>query len=153
MSSTELTRRDDSATETRLTAVCKDGTTVECANFTAIESGVLLTEDLKRKQVVGFVPHEELRYVLPTTVAREATEGPEPTFEDELMELPRLGETYAKRLRAAGYASMRELAAASTADLVDATGARESVAEEWREQAAERGHEDADAAGGWTSGA
>lgn len=146
-------QRRSGESDARLTAVCTDGTTIECANFTAIESGVLLTQDVKRKQVVGFVPHGELRYVLPTEVVRAAAEEPGPSFEDELMELPRLGETYAKRLRAAGYTSMAEVARTSTADLVDATGARESVAEEWREQAADRSHEETDAASGWTSGA
>ncbi len=138
MPSAELSAEGDTEEETRLTAVCTDGTRLECANFKAIDSGVLLTEDVKRKRVLGFVPNDRLRYVLPTDVVREADEASKPTFEDELMELPRLGETYAKRLRSAGYTSMGELAAASTADVVDATGARESVAEEWLEQASKR---------------
>lgn len=128
----------ESDEDARLTVVCKDGTTVACENFTAIDSGVLLTEDLERERVVGFVPHGQLRYVLPTEVARRIEEGSGPTFEDQLMELPRLGETYAKRLRSAGYSSLEELAAATTEDLVDVTGARESVVAEWRERATER---------------
>jgi predicted flap endonuclease-1-like 5' DNA nuclease len=44
--------------------VLTDGTEIHCRNFRAIDSGVLLTEDEKRKRVVGFVPHHQLRYVL-----------------------------------------------------------------------------------------
>jgi predicted flap endonuclease-1-like 5' DNA nuclease len=44
--------------------VLTDGTTIACKNFKAIESGVLLTADRKRKRVVGFVPNRRLRYVL-----------------------------------------------------------------------------------------
>lgn len=44
-------------------AVLTDGTELHCENFKALDSGVLLTKDRKRKQVVGFVPHGELRYV------------------------------------------------------------------------------------------
>lgn len=138
MPSAELSAEGDTGEETRLTAVCTDGTRLECANFKAIDSGVLLTEDVKRKRVLGFVPNDRLRYVLPTEVVRGADEDEQPTFEDELMELPRLGETYAKRLRSAGYTSMSELAAATIDDLVSATGARESVVGEWREQASKR---------------
>ena len=49
-------------------AVCTDGTEIACANFTAVEGGVLLTSDKKRKTVFGFVPNANLAYVLPDDV-------------------------------------------------------------------------------------
>jgi predicted flap endonuclease-1-like 5' DNA nuclease len=45
--------------------VLTDGTELECANFKALDSGVLLTKDRKRKKVIGFVPVHQLRYVVP----------------------------------------------------------------------------------------
>jgi predicted flap endonuclease-1-like 5' DNA nuclease len=45
--------------------VLTDGTEFECANFKALDSGVLLTKDKKRKKVIGFVPVHQLRYVVP----------------------------------------------------------------------------------------
>jgi hypothetical protein len=127
--------------QARLTVVCEDGARVGCANFTALDSGVLLTEDLKRNRVVGFVPHDELRYVLPSDVVRSIDAAEEPSFADELMELPQLGETYAKRLRASGYDSMSGLAAADAETLAEATGAREAVAAKWIDRATERAAE------------
>ena len=57
--------------------VLTDGSELSCRNFKAIDSGVLLTKDKKRKKVVGFVPNHQLRYVLPDdlepTVGGEAT--------------------------------------------------------------------------------
>ena len=52
-------------------AICEDGTEIECANFTAIDSGVLLTKDRKRDEVIGFVPNEGLRYVVPEEASTE----------------------------------------------------------------------------------
>jgi predicted flap endonuclease-1-like 5' DNA nuclease len=52
-------------------AICEDGTEIECANFTAIDSGVLLTKDRKRDKVIGFVPNEGLRYVVPEEASTE----------------------------------------------------------------------------------
>src|SRR6056297_108600 len=54
-----------------------DGPTVECENFKAIDAGVLLFEDVKRTHVVGFVPHSELRFVLPHDVGVEYRDGRE----------------------------------------------------------------------------
>ncbi|WP_162562429.1 helix-hairpin-helix domain-containing protein [Salinigranum rubrum] len=45
--------------------VLTDGTEFSCENFKALESGVLLTKDKKRKKVIGFVPIHQLRYVVP----------------------------------------------------------------------------------------
>lgn len=44
--------------------VLTDGSEFACRNFKAIDSGVLLTKDKKRKKVIGFVPHHQLRYVV-----------------------------------------------------------------------------------------
>lgn len=123
---------DDGTDDPRLTAVCEGGVTVDCENFTAIDGGVLLTADLERDRVIGFVPYEELRFVVPAAVARRAVGGT-----DDLERLPGLGETYARRLRAAGYASMADLVGADTDALVDATGAREEQVETWIERATE----------------
>jgi predicted flap endonuclease-1-like 5' DNA nuclease len=53
--------------------VLTDGTELSCTNFKAIDSGVLLTKDKKRKKVVGFVPHHQLRYVVPDGLEPTAT--------------------------------------------------------------------------------
>jgi hypothetical protein len=45
--------------------VLTDGSELRCENFKAIDPGVLLTKDKKRKKVIGFVPHGEVRYVVP----------------------------------------------------------------------------------------
>lgn len=52
-------------------AICADGTEIECENFKAIDSGVLLTKDRKRNEVIGFVPNDDLRYVVPEDVETE----------------------------------------------------------------------------------
>ncbi|SFR68522.1 Helix-hairpin-helix domain-containing protein, partial [Halogeometricum rufum] len=129
----------DDDSESRLTVVCRDGTTIGCTNFKAIESGVLLTEDLKKNRVFGFVSADEVRFVLPTERARDLTEGGQTAdddgFDDPLMQLPGLGSTYAKRLRSAGYASVEDLAGADPETLVEETGANDEQAAEWVEQA------------------
>ena len=136
MSETGDTDEADGTDGARLTVVCEDGTTIGCTNFEAIDSGVLLTEDLKRKRVFGFVPNDEVRYVLPSETAdrirRERTDG---EYEDPLMRLPGVGSTYARRLRDAGYASVAELAGADPDALADETGATPNRTTEWVERA------------------
>lgn len=124
---------DDARDDSRLTAVCEGGVTIGCENFTAIEGGVLLTADPERDRVIGFVPHRELRFVVPTAVARRAVHGDE----GDLERLPGLGETYARRLRGAGYGSLADLADADPGDVVETTGAREEQVETWIERATE----------------
>lgn len=46
-------------------AICEDGMVLDCGNYKAVDGGVVLTEDVKRKRVIGFVPNERLQYVLP----------------------------------------------------------------------------------------
>ena len=128
----------------RLTLVCTDGTSIGCGGFTAIDGGVLLTEDRERERVFGFVPNEEVRFVLPTeTVERvrreEADRG---RFEEPLMRLPGIGSTYAKRLREAGYESLDAVAEADAAALADATGANEGRTAEWVDHARRTGGAD-----------
>lgn len=63
--------------------VCKDGTTIQCQQFRAIDSGVLLFEESpgddsddeeeEGVEATGFVPIGELKYVLPDRV----TPGPQ----------------------------------------------------------------------------
>jgi hypothetical protein len=129
----------DDDSEPRLTVVCQDGTTIGCTNFEAIESGVLLTEDLKKNRVFGFVSADEVRFVLPTDRARDLVDGERTAdaggFDDPLMRLPGLGSTYAKRLRSAGYESVEEVAGADPETLVEETGANDEQAAEWVEQA------------------
>ncbi|WP_459190721.1 hypothetical protein [Halosimplex sp. J119] len=59
--------------------VCKDGTTIQCSDFEAVDSGVLLYQDQRRemrseededeeaeeRRATGFVPVTELKFVLP----------------------------------------------------------------------------------------
>ena len=50
--------------------ICLDGTTIECERFRAIDEGVLIFdaetgEETEADEATGFVPHSELRYVLP----------------------------------------------------------------------------------------
>jgi hypothetical protein len=135
---------DSNDTDERLTVVCTDGTMIGCENFKAIDSGVLLTEDLKKNRVFGFVNHDEVRFVLPSETAAgivgdgTADEG----FEDPLMQLPGLGSRYAQRLRSAGYTSIGELADADPAVLAEETGANEKRTSEWVERAGEMGNAD-----------
>jgi len=52
-------------------AILTSGHTIECANFKAIDSGVVLTADAERKRVIGFVPNERLAFVVPDDRAPE----------------------------------------------------------------------------------
>lgn len=45
--------------------ICNDGLVIECGNFKAIDGGVVLTKDKKRKKNNGFVPMAELKYIVP----------------------------------------------------------------------------------------
>jgi hypothetical protein len=141
----------DSDRETsRLTVVCRDGTEIGCTNFEAIESGVLLTEDLKKNRVFGFVSNDEVRFVLPTeSVERDVRPGENAAeFEDPLKQLPGVGSTYAKRLQSSGYDALEDVASAAPSELSDETGAREDETREWVEQATQvtraEGDEDED---------
>lgn len=51
--------------------VLEDGMTVDCGNYKAVDAGLVLTADAKRKQVIGFVPHDQVRFVLPDDVLAE----------------------------------------------------------------------------------
>ncbi|WP_439027149.1 helix-hairpin-helix domain-containing protein [Haloarchaeobius sp. DT45] len=65
-------------------AITKSGVSVPCENFKAIDEGVLLFADEKKKQLVGFVPYEDLQFVLPDDVADDLDAGasePEPVAE------------------------------------------------------------------------
>lgn len=72
--------------------ICKDGTTIQCQDFEAVDSGVLFyqetpgpregtpeeDEEEERERASGFVPVTELRFVLPDEMvqgvgARRAT--------------------------------------------------------------------------------
>lgn len=57
--------------------VLEDGMTVDCGNYKAVDAGLVLTSDVKRKQVIGFVPHDQVRFVLPDDVLtrRETADG------------------------------------------------------------------------------
>lgn len=46
-------------------AICKNGLVIDCGNFKAIDGGVVLTKDKKRKKNNGFVPMAELKYIVP----------------------------------------------------------------------------------------
>ncbi|MCT9097613.1 helix-hairpin-helix domain-containing protein [Haloarchaeobius sp. HME9146] len=59
-------------------AITKSGVSVSCGNFKAIDEGVVLTADEKRKQVVGFIPYDDLQFVLPDDVADQLDAHEEP---------------------------------------------------------------------------
>lgn len=133
--------------EWRMTVVCTDGTEIGCTNFKAIDSGVLLTHDLKKNRVFGFVSHDEVRFVLPAETADRVVDGDADEFDDPLKELPGVGSTYAKRLQSAGYDSLTDVAAADPETLADETGAHESETQAWVEQASEMTGESRDDSG------
>ncbi|WP_123538539.1 hypothetical protein [Halosimplex salinum] len=69
--------------------VCKDGTSIQCTDFEALDSGVLLYQDTGRRETrtddeeeeeseerraTGFVPITELRFVVPDEMVQ--TGGP-----------------------------------------------------------------------------
>ena len=71
--------------------ICKDGTTIQCADFEAIDSGVLFfqeatartseaeeeeEEEEAERKADGFVPITELHFVLPDEMVQQA---PQPT--------------------------------------------------------------------------
>jgi len=71
--------------------ICKDGTTIQCADFEAIDSGVLFfqeamertgddteedEEEEEGRKADGFVPITELHFVLPDEMVQQA---PQPT--------------------------------------------------------------------------
>ncbi|SFL23711.1 Helix-hairpin-helix domain-containing protein [Halogranum rubrum] len=51
--------------------ILDDGMTIDCGGYKALDSGIVLTEDKKRKHVIGFVPHDEVRFILPDDVLAE----------------------------------------------------------------------------------
>lgn len=51
-------------------SILTDGPEVDCAGFRALDEGVVLFADERRKAPVGFLPTHRLRYVLPDDVAR-----------------------------------------------------------------------------------
>ncbi|SEO52500.1 Helix-hairpin-helix domain-containing protein [Halogranum amylolyticum] len=55
--------------------VLEDGTVIDCGGYKALDTGLVLTEDPKRKHVVGFVPHDRLRFVLPDDALGEGEHG------------------------------------------------------------------------------
>jgi len=67
--------------------ICKDGTTIQCADFEAIDSGVLFfqeaaaqtaeteeeeEEEEEERKADGFVPITELHFVLPDEMVQQA---------------------------------------------------------------------------------
>jgi hypothetical protein len=70
--------------------VCTDGTAIQCSDFEAIDSGVLLYQDSDRRETraedddeteaeerraTGFVPITELRFVVPDEMLGTASRG------------------------------------------------------------------------------
>ena len=65
--------------------ICKDGTTIKCRNFEAVDSGVLFfqetptrreateedEEEDERERASGFIPITELRFVLPDEMVQQ----------------------------------------------------------------------------------
>lgn len=72
--------------------VLTDGTTFTCGGYKALDSGgVVLTDDPKRKHVIGYVPESSLAYILPDGVEPdedgvESDESEDEMSDDELDE-------------------------------------------------------------------
>jgi predicted flap endonuclease-1-like 5' DNA nuclease len=138
--------------------VLTDGAELSCTNFKAIDSGVLLTKDKKRKKVIGFVPHDQVRYVAPddheVEVAERAGHAADRTLpasaedggfatrgvapngdgnvdERDLGHLDGLGSTYADRLRAAGYRNLSDLATADPITVAEAASVAPGRGRQW----------------------
>jgi len=84
--------------------ICKDGTTIQCADFEAIDSGVLFfqepvaqtgeteeeaEEEEEERKADGFVPITELHFVLPDEMVQQA---PQPTGAPEQGRAGRMGQ-------------------------------------------------------------
>ncbi len=140
--------------------VLTDGTEFSCENFKALESGVLLTKDKKRKKVIGFVPIHQLRYVVPEDLepqesptvpeagdgltvgppasSAQPVEGADVVTEFEvneegsdLRQLGGLGSTYAERLQTAGYETLADLAAADPVTVAEAASVAPGRGRRW----------------------
>jgi len=55
-------------------AICENELVIDCAGYKAIDSGVVLTRDEEKKEVVAFVPNEKLAYLLPDDVVEREHE-------------------------------------------------------------------------------
>ena len=55
-------------------AICENELVIDCAGYKAIDSGVVLTRDEDKKEVVAFVPNEKLEYLLPDDVVEREHE-------------------------------------------------------------------------------
>jgi predicted flap endonuclease-1-like 5' DNA nuclease len=69
-------------------AVLTDDSSVDCAGFKALDAGVVLFADERRRDALGFLPTERLRYVLPASEVATTPDGdpattPEATAESE----------------------------------------------------------------------
>jgi predicted flap endonuclease-1-like 5' DNA nuclease len=51
--------------------ILEDGMAIDCGGYKAIDTGLVLTEDAKRKNVIGFVPQERVQFILPDDVLDE----------------------------------------------------------------------------------
>lgn len=49
-------------------AICRNGVVVDCGGFKATDTGVVLTADEDRDEVIGFLPNERLAYLFPDEV-------------------------------------------------------------------------------------
>jgi predicted flap endonuclease-1-like 5' DNA nuclease len=72
-------------------AICENELVIDCAGYKALDSGVVLTGDEDRSEVIAFVPNEKLEYLLPDDVAEREHErlglpAPELTSPDDLEE-------------------------------------------------------------------
>jgi len=69
-------------------AILTDDTIIHCGGFKAIEHGVVLTEDEDRDDVIGFVPYDELRYVLPEQIVQREEFGRPTSTRVDIEETP-----------------------------------------------------------------
>lgn len=55
-------------------AICEDELVIDCMDYKAIDSGVILMGDEERKDVIAFIPNEKLEYLLPDDVVEREHE-------------------------------------------------------------------------------
>lgn len=56
---------------TQMKVFLEDGMAIDCGGYKAVDTGIVLTEDPKRKNVIGFVPQERVKFILPDDVLDE----------------------------------------------------------------------------------
>ncbi|HKL28030.1 MAG TPA: helix-hairpin-helix domain-containing protein [Natrialbaceae archaeon] len=112
-------------------AICENELVLDCTDYKAIDSGVVLLGDEEGSDVVAFVPNEKLEYVLPDDVVEREYERlglPAPTIRSPEELEPRL-ETFAEEID-----DLREHLDRQVEDLIDEDATFEEDADPERQE-------------------